>query len=280
MICIATGSAETANLKKINFTIDSRNPPSKCMFYMHLLSSFSRETYTGSAYLNALGHGLNPPEEEVILECDVVSLDRNYNMGGLYQGDIGKYEGYLEAEVDKTQFSVIHSNGNRLLLSAKGGNVSELIRPNKTSIGGPIPQVSPRYPKGKPMALACSKFIFFASRTLSDSIGQKLALVIQSVGRKREIKTFSDVFGIRAGCVSADPSLIGVCRFLGIDLIEENKTAGCELLISDNIVEGIGEIVNAKYMQANSIPIFTNSGKINSDIKNNELIPMLFNDGH
>lgn len=206
--------------------------------YLNLLGCYSKETYPGRGYLEALGIGARPNEEDVCIRGNFATLDQK---GMLKDRRAGRDETGLKSfcdkldgtEIDGIHFSVKKSAGHRVVLILKGRNLSDKIIPNDPEeTGVSLPQVKPREPKAKFTASVLNKFVSRAHKTLSkEPINKKRKLpaniiLIRNPGRKNTVPSFKTRYGLKGTCVAGIPIAKGVSRYLGLDVTEVPGATG------------------------------------------------------
>ncbi|NIP40603.1 MAG: 2,3-bisphosphoglycerate-independent phosphoglycerate mutase [Candidatus Aenigmarchaeota archaeon] len=198
--------------------------------YLNLLGCYSKEEYPGRGYLEALGVGLKPEENEICIRANFATLDKN---GNVTDRRAGRDETGLEElaekldgmEIDGVHFEIKKSAGHRIVILMKGENLSKEVVPNDPySVGVPLPQVKPRDQKAKFTASVLNKFVFKTNKILLQHPLNKRrkipanVILIRNVGVKREVRSFKKRFGMNACCVAGIPIAKGISCFLGMDI--------------------------------------------------------------
>jgi len=206
--------------------------------YLKLLSSYSKEEYPGRGYLEALGIGLNPGDNDICVRGNFATLD---NRGNIVDRRAGRDETGLEyfcelldgMEIDGVRFTVRKSVGHRVVIVMEGKNLSDRINPNDPKrVGVPLPQVSAKSNEGKFTASVLNRFVYRVNKILSrEPLNRKRRLpantiIIRSTGKKKTTRGFKERFGLKGVCISAMPVARGVAGFLGMDWIEVPGATG------------------------------------------------------
>ena len=199
--------------------------------YLSLLGCYDEHDYPGRGYIEALGVGLTPGENDVCIRCNFATLDAR---GNVKDRRAGREESGLDMfcenidgmEIDGVRFSVRKSAGHRAVLVLSGRDLSDQIYPNDPmKTGVPLMQVKPKSPEGKKTANILNKFITRITNMLAREPFNKKrkykasTMMIRSVGHVIKTKTFNDRFGLNAVCIAGIPVAFGVARFLGMDTI-------------------------------------------------------------
>jgi len=200
--------------------------------YLKLLGCYSDDTYPGRGYLEALGLGLSPGEEDVCIRANFVTLDSRGNVidrrAGRDERGLDRFCKLLDGmEIDGVHFTVKKSQGHRVVIILSGKNVSEKIISNDPKrTGVPLPQIAPKDKSAKFTASVLNRFLYKARKILSEQPENRErtfpanALIIRNAGRKKTTKSFRERFSLNGVCISAMPVAKGVARFLGMNVLE------------------------------------------------------------
>ncbi len=206
--------------------------------YLNLLGCYSKETYPGRGYLEALGIGLRPKEQDICIRGNFATLD---SKGMLKDRRAGRDETGLKTfcekldgiEIDGVHFKVRKSAGHRVILILQGKGLSDKIIPNDPEeTGVPLPQVKPKEPKAKFTASVLNKFVSRAHKILAkEPLNRKRKLpanivLVRNPGRKNTVPSFKSRYGLKGACVAGIPIAKGVSRYLGIEVIEVPGATG------------------------------------------------------
>lgn len=198
--------------------------------YLNLLGCYSKEEYPGRGYLEALGVGMRPEENEICIRANFATLNKE---GNITDRRAGREETGLEEltekldgmEIDGIHFEVKKSAGHRIVILMKGENLSKEIVPNDPyAVNVPLPQIKPKTPGAKFTASVLNKFVFKTSKILSeDPVNTKRkiptnVILIRNVGVKRETQSFRERFGMSGCCIAGIPIAKGISCYLGMDM--------------------------------------------------------------
>jgi 2,3-bisphosphoglycerate-independent phosphoglycerate mutase len=206
--------------------------------YLTLLSCFSKKDYPGRGYIEALGINIIPGKNDICIRGNFATLDSN---GNLKDRRAGREEKNLEEmaekldgmEIDGVTITIRKSTGHRFVLLMSGRGLSEKVRPNDPlKTGVPLPRVSAKSPEGKLTASVLNKFVYRASKILSDDpLNDERGipvntLLIRNIGRRKDIESFQDRFGMKGCCIAGVNVAKGVARFLDMAVIEVKGATG------------------------------------------------------
>lgn len=208
--------------------------------YLNILGCYSKETYPGRGYLEALGTGLNPGPDDICIRGNFATLDSHGNIVNRRAGrDETGLEYFCEVldgmEVDGVRFTVRKSTVHRVVIILEGKNLSDRIVPNDPlKTGVPLPQVLSRDGdrNGKFTASVLNKFSSRVHKILSKEPENKKRrlpaniILIRNIGREKGVESFNQRFKLKACCIAGVPIAKGVARFVGIDVIEVKGANG------------------------------------------------------
>ncbi len=206
--------------------------------YLRLLSCFSEKEYPGRGYLEALGAGLKPGKDDICIRANFATVDRE---GKLLDRRAGRDEYGLDKlakkldgiEINGIEFSVKKTSGHRLVILMSGKGLSIDVNPNdpyKTGVS--VKQISFKKQSGKFTASVLNKFLYRSNKILSgDYINKKRKLpantiLIRNFGRRVDVKSFRNRYGLKACCIAGIAITKGVSRFLGINIIDVKGATG------------------------------------------------------
>ncbi len=206
--------------------------------YLNILGFYSKETYPGRGYLEALGLGMEDVRgSDVCIRGNFATLGAN---GNLLDRRAGRDETGLEeltaridgVEIDGVHFFIRKSAGHRVVIVMRPLEerikLSENVESNDPeSDGAPVMQFRPKGAEtsAKFTASVLNKFVFRTGKILSgDEINRERkfpanVLLLRGFGRKSEVETFKKRYGMKACCIAGIPVIKGVAAFLGMDLI-------------------------------------------------------------
>jgi 2,3-bisphosphoglycerate-independent phosphoglycerate mutase len=214
--------------------------------YLNLLGCYSKQDYPGRGYLEALGLGLDPGPKDMCIRANFATLD---SRGMLADRRAGRDEIGLEElaerldgmEIDGVKFLCKKSSGHRLVIVLTGQGLSDKIVPNDPKrVGVAVPQVTAKVQEAKFTSSVLNKFLYKASRLLSQdpvNKGRKVpanTILIRNAGHPRKVPSFEARFRMKGCCVAGIAIAKGVAAFLGIDIIEVKGATG----LPDTNLEG------------------------------------------
>lgn len=206
--------------------------------YLNILGCYSKESYPGRGYLEALGVGLKPGPGDICIRGNFATLASN---GNLLDRRAGRDETGLEyfcevldgMEIDGIRFTVRKSAGHRVVIVMEGKKLSDKIIPNDPlKTGVPLPQVGARESQAKFTASVLNKFssrVFKALSKEPENKKRKLPaniILIRNIGGKKDVGGFQKRFKLKGCCIAGIPIAKGVARFLGMDVIEVEGANG------------------------------------------------------
>jgi 2,3-bisphosphoglycerate-independent phosphoglycerate mutase len=207
--------------------------------YLTLLGCFSRDSYPGRGYLEALAiPGLEVREGDVCIRGDFATLD---SRGMITDRRAGRDETGLERfaslldgmEIDGIRFSVRKSMGHRVVIVMRGRGLSCDVFPNDPKrTGVPEPQVQARSPSGKKTASALNRFLYRTRKILSGRKENRTrkkpanTILIRNLGLAGRAESLEAKYGMSGACVAGVAIAKGVARFLGMDVIDVPGATG------------------------------------------------------
>jgi len=206
--------------------------------FLNLLGFYSKNTYPGRGYLEALGAGIEPKHGDLCIRGNFATLNAD---GNLIDRRAGRDETGLEElanmldgmEIDGVHFTVKKSAGHRVIIIASGKNLSTELMPNDTrEINTPVRQIVAKNEKAKFTASVLNKFITRSRKLLErHEINKKRSkpanvILMRGFGKRRDIEGFEKRYGMKACCIAGIPIAKGVARWLGMDVIEVEGATG------------------------------------------------------
>lgn len=216
--------------------IGYKKTPQSDFGYLNIMGLYSEESYPGRGYLEALGVGMEDiGEKDVCIRGNFATLGQN---GNLVDRRAGRDERGLDELADKldgmeiggVHFSVRRSAGHRVVivmraLDQKIELSGELTSNDPEKTGVPVMQIKPRKPEARATASVLNKFVAKTNRILSKERANKERelpaniLLLRGFGKRRELKTFREAYGLSSCCIAGIPIVKGVASFLGMDII-------------------------------------------------------------
>ena len=204
--------------------------------YLNILGLYSEETFPRRGYLEALGVGMEDiAENDLCIRGNFATIGAS---GNILDRRAGRDETGLEElvekidgiEIDGVRFSLKKSAEHRVVvvmktLDQKTELSDELTSndPEKTEL--PVMQIKPKKPEAKLTASILNKFVSKTNKILSqEQINKERELpanvfLLRGFGKKKEIETFKEKYGLNSCCIAGIPIMKGVASFVGMDLI-------------------------------------------------------------
>jgi 2,3-bisphosphoglycerate-independent phosphoglycerate mutase len=201
------------------------------------------KTYTGRGPFEAYGAGLDLREGDVAVRCNLATL-RN---GNIADRRAGRDEFGLEQlareldgiEIDNVKIVFKRCRGHRAVLILKGKPLSPAISdtdPEKLNTPPAKSIPTDNNPDSKRTADILNKFTEMSQKILiSHEVNKERIkrgdlpaniVLARGAGTKPKLPSFESRYGIKGVCVSATSLIIGVCRAIGMDIIEVKGATG------------------------------------------------------
>ncbi|MBI3126346.1 MAG: hypothetical protein HYZ11_01925 [Candidatus Tectomicrobia bacterium] len=221
--------------------------PSADLAHLAFLGYGAREHHPGRAFLEALGEGLDPLPDEVVLRARLalvqvrrmrlVTFDR---APVLPEEDARRMaEAAARWEDEAFRVRLVPTGGGEGLLflrTAEGEAASPHLRDSDPFAAGrdlrrPSPEPdAPDPPAARRTAHALAEYLLWAYRALNGldiaavrearARGLRWALLSRGAGRWRRVPPFAGWTGLQGGILASEPALRGLGRFLGLRWIE------------------------------------------------------------
>jgi len=201
------------------------------------------EVYTGRGPFEARGAGVELKKGDVAFRANFASL-RN---GMIVDRRAGRDEEGLEdlskelqgMEFDGVKVLFKRCKGHRAVLVLRGKDLSCAVSETDPEEVGVVPNKSKpldKDPKSVRTALVLNKFTEKAREILDKSSVNKKRIakgklpanlvLARGCGMEPNIQSFEERYGVKAACVSATSLIMGVCKSLGMDVIEVPEANG------------------------------------------------------
>jgi 2,3-bisphosphoglycerate-independent phosphoglycerate mutase len=216
-----------------------------------LIFGYTLEDFPGRGYIEAIGKGINVKDNEIAILCHICCAEHRNNHLILTWGwpEISQQEAHMlmneiqSFEVNSVKIHLIPSKGIEgfLILS---GEVSEHITDSDPIYEGKaLMEILPVSQKkidnsSRKTASTLNQYIIWCFRTLSNHhinksrVSSNLlpvnALVTQRPGRKKELTSFREKWGLRGLSISSGPIYWGLSSELGMDVIKVKDTGNVE----------------------------------------------------
>lgn len=201
------------------------------------------EYYTGRGAFEASGVGINLQEGDVAFRCNFATLEEDK----IVDRRAGRYEKGLEEiakdlneiEIDGIEVIFKKAAGHRAALVLRGKEFSSKVSdvdPHESEVPYKKCKALESSKKAEKTAGYVNKFIEKARELMADhpanikriQEGQLPAniLLARGAGVKARIPLFDEKYGMKSACISGTTLIKGVCRELGMDLIEAEGATG------------------------------------------------------
>jgi 2,3-bisphosphoglycerate-independent phosphoglycerate mutase len=225
--------------------IGYKGTPESDFGYLNLLGFYSKDTYPGRGYLEALGLGMEEiGERDVCVRGNFATLSTD---GSILDRRAGRDETGLDelaaaidgVEIDGVHFFVRRSTDHRVVVIMRPLNdrtpLSEEVETNDPRVEGvPVLQFKPK-PRDAAAKFTASVLNKFVSRTHKILSASKIngerrfpanVLLLRGFGGKRKIETFKNKYGMKSCCIGGIAIVRGVASFLGMDILSVRGATG------------------------------------------------------
>lgn len=226
-------------------TIGYGIPPGSDTAHLALLGYDPYEYYTGRGPFEALGAGLNLSKDDVAFRCNFATAEKKDNKLFITDRRAGRSEfglkelgSLLNFQIDDVDVIFKTSSGHRGVLVLRGKNLSERVSDSDPHTEGEIKEVVPldSTDSSKRTAEILNKFTKKAYEILNNSEIQNERVkrgmlpanivIARGAGKMREIPKFSKKYGMRGSGIAGVNLVKGVCRAVGMDVIEVSGATG------------------------------------------------------
>jgi len=215
------------------------------------------EVYTGRGPFEAFGVGLNLKKGDVALRCNFATIknskiiDRRAGRAEFGLNEIAKE--FDSMKIDDVRVIFKKGSGHRAVLVFRGKNLSSKISdvdPEEELKNYNLSHPLDKTKEAKRTAEILNKFTKLSEKILKkhpvneERIKKGMlpanVIISRGAGIMPDIKSFKDKDGLSAACVSATTLIKGVCRALGMDIIEvEGATGHFDSNISGKAISAI-----------------------------------------
>lgn len=204
---------------------------------------FGYKEFPGRGYVEALGAGLEPKEDDVCLRCNFATIDPK---GIILDRRGGRDESGLEElakELNKIKIKDCEivfkkSTSHRAVLILRGKNLSEKISATDSFEEGKkvleskptISEHNPEYPNAFRAAKILNKFTKESHKILLAHPANKKrkvpanAILSRFPAKKETVKSFENSYGLKSACVAAVGSMVGMGKVLGMETIKTGNS--------------------------------------------------------
>jgi 2,3-bisphosphoglycerate-independent phosphoglycerate mutase len=237
------------------------------------LLGYSDEPYPGRGYLDALGAGLEVKPTDIAIRANFATVkeepdptDDVVPLGHKTQGfpflnvvdrRAGReYEGLAEISKDIRELSYdgmkvkfFRSTCHRGVVLISSVCASEKITNSDPGMNGiPVHEIRPLSSDNNAVstAVALNKWEMETHKIMSGHTANKYRkmpanfLLLRDPGKYVYVKSFKEMFGMKGACVAASPVVRGICRAMGMDLLDaRGATADVNTNLSEKVLTAL-----------------------------------------
>ena len=209
--------------------------------HLSLLGYDPAKYYTGRGPFEAMGLGMTVLGGDIAFRANFGAVDANGvvtdRRAGRITSGTDKLADALTFSVNGIDFFVKAGVEHRAALVMRGKGLSDRITDSDPHEPGlKVREVKPLDEKGKFTADVLNKYLSMARKKLTDHPvnterireGKEPAneLLIRGAGQAPTLTPFSELFGMKAACISGIPMITGICRLVGMDSIAVKGATG------------------------------------------------------
>lgn len=209
--------------------------------HLSLLGYDPEKFYTGRGPFEAMGLGMTVLGGDVAFRANFGTVDTNGvvtdRRAGRITSGTDKLAEALSFSVDGVDFFVRAGVEHRAALVMRGKDLMDRITDSDPHEPGlRVQEVKPLDEKAKFTADVLNKYLALARKKLADhplnakriKEGKEPAneLLIRGAGQAPSLTPFSELYGMKAACISGIPMITGICRLIGMDSIAVEGATG------------------------------------------------------
>ena len=209
--------------------------------HLSLLGYDPEKFYTGRGPFEAMGLGMTVLGGDVAFRANFGTVDVNGVVTDRRAGRIttgtDKLAEALSFSVEGVDFFVRAGVEHRAALVMRGKGLSDRITDSDPHEPGlKVHEVKPLDENAKFTADVLNKYLSMARKKLADhpvnakriKEGNEPAneLLIRGAGQAPSLTPFSELYGMKAACISGIPMITGICRLVGMDSIAVKGATG------------------------------------------------------
>ena len=209
--------------------------------HLSLLGYEPEKFYTGRGPFEAMGLGMTVLGGDVAFRANFGTVDTNGvvtdRRAGRITSGTDKLAEALSFSVDGVDFFVRAGVEHRAALVMRGKDLMDRITDSDPHEPGlRVQEVKPLDEKAKFTADVLNKYLALARKKLADhplnakriKEGKEPAneLLIRGAGQAPSLTPFSELYGMKAACISGIPMITGICRLIGMDSIAVEGATG------------------------------------------------------
>jgi 2,3-bisphosphoglycerate-independent phosphoglycerate mutase len=227
--------------------ISPGKPPGSDTATFALLGYDASRVYSGRGALEALGSGIKVSKGDVAFRCNfatvndkLVILDRRAGrIGNEDAAKLAKSLQNVKLKMPNMRFLFKNTIQHRAVLVISGHKLSKAVSDSDPGKTGEKPQtVKPldNSPEAKYTAKVVNQLLTEFHEVLKDhsvnkdrakrGLPQANLILCRGAGTVPNVKSLSEIYGIKAACVAAAPLPRGTCKAAGMDLIHVKGATG------------------------------------------------------
>ena len=220
-------------------TIAPGIPPGSDTAHLALLGYDPFEVYTGRGPFEAAGAGIGLEPGDIALRVNFATVDDGLVVQDRRAGRIRDTRG-LEAVIKRVKLPGVRltfksTTAHRAVLVLRGKGLShEVTDSDPHEVGVRVPSIKPRVQKAARTAKLLNEFSNRAHKALKDHptnrkrIEQGLLpanyLLLRGAGVVPHLEPLQKRFGLKGACIAAAALVKGVCRMIGMEVIDVPKS--------------------------------------------------------
>lgn len=234
-----------------------------------VLLGYDKDDYPGRGYLDALGAGLEPAPNDVCIRANFANVEetkerraegREFEMGFVvrdrragrnYEGLFDLSKAIASINLEGIRFAFKKSVGHRGVLVLHGTDISQNVSDSDPGKEGlEVTKIMP-YSKdsaAEHTAATLNKWEHETHLLLKDNVANKFRkppinfILLRGASSPKELKSFKDMYGLKATCVAASPAVKGLCKAIGM---ETPTISGATADLKSDVAEKARAAVNA-----------------------------------
>jgi 2,3-bisphosphoglycerate-independent phosphoglycerate mutase len=223
-----------------------------------LIFGYDLEDFPGRGIVEAIGEGIRAGDTDVAVLCHLCSVEKRdshliltHGRPGLsVEEAVSLKEEIQSFESDGIRIQLIHSKGIDGFLVASGNASERITDSDPIYEGKAVIGITPVFSEkplaaAKKTARALNKYLKWCHQRLSGhSINRKRisegllpvnALVTQRAGKRKQLPSFRDKWGLRGLSISSGAIYWGLCAELGIETVKVKDTGNVEEDLSSRL---------------------------------------------
>ncbi len=212
---------------------------------------YSYEDEPGRGYLEALGLGLKPGTDSICLRGNFATVDNKKNIidrrAGRDHTGLDKLTEHINKSIpsiDGVCVKVHRLIGHRIVLILTGKGLNKHV--TDEDISSKAEKIRALHSSGEKTAKILNEFIERSAELLSKHSVNKTRkkpanfILLRSAGSKKTVEPFSKKYKMRACVLSGVNIVLGMAKYLGIDILESPLTEA-----EDDLPQRVKKIIDA-----------------------------------